>query len=382
MPVPYYGGWQYLGQHLGEGLAKGATERIGEEREYERTERGFKRLAPHRREKFQEELGQEGERERAAKVLGEEFDIRKAERTQAVDLQERDRFHGLFAPIIESMMPPTMTRELTQEVSPTVPAEILREHPVERVTETAVPFKLPKDISLAALKEVLGFAKERMKVAGKEPRQRTMTEWRSIAETAGHPEQAHATSILGTVQKEKEDLYKLQLEEAGKRPPVSTASERLQMAGSAGVQAMGKEIRQEFLPIEEGGKGGHVFVNPLWGGEGTAKARRFGSVIPGLGGVKPGAGEERMRNKVNRLANYIIRIEAGLTQSQKEEIRQFRVIPSMGTTPEFFITSVDESIRYAAMIEAKIRGELAQPRVAQPARPTPRVGWTLQEDEE
>ena len=196
-------------------------------------------------------------------------------------------------------------------------------------------------------------------------RARTMTELREIAQQKNHPEYGHANNVINAYNQEQVDRYKAQIKALGEQPPDISAAERERLAGAENIQGMAEDIRAKFKA------GGSRFVGPWAGGETAAELRRL---TPWF---KPSLQEEQMREVVNRLANYIIRLEAGLTQSQKEEIRQFRVVPMMGTTPEKFIAGMEGSVKYAQRIENMLKGELAKSRRIQPP---PFPGWTQVEE--
>jgi hypothetical protein len=238
-------------------------------------------------------------------------------------------------------MPPVTSAE----VAPEATAEVLRERPV---TETR-PYKIkgrPPVAAYGPLYTLLGKKQAQPRDRAHQPYDDAYRRVREAggslqeAEEAGRKAAAEASG-LKTGANVKATLA---------QPPEISPTERGQLAGAEAIRQMAGDIYSQF----EGG--GRAFVNPWMGGEGATSMRRL------LPGAAPSLKEERMRTSVNKLFNHITRLEAGLTQSQSEELRQYRVLPTMGTTPEKFQANLEGAVDYANRLEQTISGQVAQPR--------------------
>lgn len=323
-----------IAEPLGKGLERGVQGEI----DLQQQARGFRRLTPLMME-----------RKRAEAELGQEFDIAKegraAEALAGEETALADLGRSLGFPLETTTMPSPERAE----------AELPVTTPMARLPKAGIPL-----LSAAARAE------------GKEPRAPTMTQIRQWAVTPGHPEQVRSQNLLEDYKKQQVDIFGGKLDVTGARPPDISATERGQVATARNIRELAGKIGTQFEA------GGSAFVSPYTGAEWMTNLRRL--TPPGT--LRPSGAEETMRQDVQRLMNTIIRLEAGLTQSQKEELRQYRVLPTMSDTPERFQATLQGSVDYAQRIEDTLSGVLMESRRRQPerVRPVPRADWDLVEE--
>ena len=334
MPVPYYSGWQYLGQHLGEGLAKGATERIGEERELERTERGFRRLAPLRREKFQEELGYETERGRAKGTMEAEF-------KQAQEAREAESALGSIGPYLSEML---STTEFPGAAG-------------ERRQEQATPYEVPAGTRKEDIYKLLDIGKEREKLkkptAGRAP---TMTEL-YIAASQGDPT---AKAAIKEYQTTQVDIFGGKFDVPGTRAPDISPSER-------GALSEVGALRTQLKGIAKMAKPGYV----------GALQGRTGALGERLGWI--GTEQADFRQGVETLARELRKKYYGSALTGTELALALRSIPNANMSDVQFEAALKATEKWLSTLEQETQKQLTKPRRMPLGRGTPRPGWELVE---
>lgn len=320
-----------LARYAGAGQQRG----IAEEEAIQAQIKGFERLAPVRRATRAENIEAEYGPEAGAQALAGVFPGVTPYKEQLAATKkaeaERQLAGEVGAPLRKLMIPgemPTPERaEGELEVPPT-------------------PFKVPERLSEKGASLLYGLLEKQEAARTKEPPQRSMTTWRAVAQTPGHPEQAQAKRVIEGYIGERTEVVRRGIAE---QPlPGQTQKDIESLEGTlrrirGGIR--GASDKETKTRVE-------TYLSPSYGG--SAGAREYLNQLTGGRMMSPE--EQSFRATVRDITDMLLRARSGAQINEQEYRRLVAIAPNLDMAPENFIKRLaDFEAEFEAVIKAKKR---------------------------